>query len=410
MADSLPPDTKPKTGKKRGGKSGKVADFRYKRPSRSNETAPASRKGKGRRAKKGTSHSRIKPFEKPRFHASSGHKPAHLGPRPKQAYAALDLGTNTCRLLIARPSGENFTVIDAFSRVVKLGENLAKTGRLSDEAMDRTLDALAVCSEKLRRRNGYLARSVATEACRRAENGAAFIERVRQETGIVLDIITAQEEARLAVLGCHILLEQGEGPAIIFDIGGGSTELVLLEAGGPIPRIKDWLSVPWGVVSLTDTVPRKGSSGADRAARYAEMRSLVLDSFAAFRTRIGSAAEDPSIRLLGTSGTVTTLASLHLELPQYDRKAVDGLIVPSQSMRDISTRLSSLSRDDRSALPCIGNDRSDLVVAGCAILESILDIWPADRLGVADRGIREGILRSLMANELIASDKKNLEQ
>ncbi len=320
---------------------------------------------------------------------------------PRQAYAALDLGTNNCRLLIARPSGKDFTVIDAFSRVVKLGEDLAMTGRLSDDAMDRTLGALSICADKLQRRNVYLARSVATEACRRAENGPEFIERVRAETGIALDIISAQEEARLAVLGCHILLEQGDGPAVIFDIGGGSTELVLLEAGGPVPHILDWQSVPWGVVSLTDTVGRGAlSSDAERAERYAKMRKLVGDSFAPFAERVADAARQSDIRLLGTSGTVTTLASLYLELPHYDRKAVDGLIVPAESMRDISSRLSSMSRWERSTLPCIGQDRSELVVAGCAILESILDIWPADRLGVADRGIREGILRSLMAAEL----------
>ncbi len=290
-------------------------------------------------------------------------------------------------------------MIDAFSRVVKLGEDLAKTGRLSDEAMDRALGALSICAEKLRRRNVRLARSVATEACRRAANGNAFIERVKRETGIVLDIISAEEEARLAVLGCHILLENGEGPAVIFDIGGGSTELVLVEAGGKIPRIIDWQSVPWGVVSLTDTVGR-GESGKDaRLARYAEMRRIVSDSFAPFGERIAKAAACDDIRLLGTSGTVTTLASLHLELPHYDRKAVDGLIVPSNSMREISTSLSGMSPHERSQLPCIGQDRADLVVAGCAILESILDLWPAKRLGVADRGIREGILRSLMAAE-----------
>jgi len=331
---------------------------------------------------------RRRPFDPPR-------------PSPRQAYAAIDLGTNNCRLLIARPAQQNFVVIDAFSRVVRLGEGLARTGRLSEEAMDRALAALHVCADKLRRRNVRLARSVATEACRRASNGAAFIERVRQETGIRLDVISAQEEARLAVLGCHILLEDGIGPAVIFDIGGGSTELVLIEPGAPVPRILDWQSVPWGVVSLTETV-RAEQPGADegnaatRAMRYARMRELVAESFAAFAVRIAEHAT-PDLRLLGTSGTVTTLASVHLELPQYDRRAVDGLIVPSASMREIATRLSTMSPAERSTLPCIGNERADLVVAGCAILEAILDIWPAQRLGVADRGIREGILRSLMA-------------
>ena len=316
----------------------------------------------------------------------------------KQAYAALDLGTNNCRLLIARPSGENFTVIDAFSRVVKLGEGLANNGRLSDAAMERTLDALHVCAEKLRRRHVRLARSVATEACRRANNGEAFIERVRQETGIALDIISAQEEARLAVLGCHVLLEDGPGPAVIFDIGGGSTELVLVEPSGAVPRIIDWMSIPYGVVSLTDTVGGSDDTGEQRLARYDAMRDLVTKNFAPFTERVGSFAHDSdNIRLLGTSGTVTTLASVHLGLPQYDRQAVDGLIVRSAAMRDISERLSRMSPAERRALPCIGADRADLVVAGCAILESILDIWPAPSLGVADRGIREGILRSLIA-------------
>jgi len=397
MADTIPPDAQKSAGKKRVSKSGKVADFRYKRSRQSGNRSRQSRAGGPRKGDGNPSQNTNRTSQHTRA-------PASGAPRKGEAYAALDLGTNNCRLLIARPSGKDFTVIDAFSRVVKLGEDLATTGRLSDEAMDRALGALKICAEKLRRRNVRLARSVATEACRRAENGPAFIERVRQETGIVLDIISAEEEARLAVLGCHILLEQGDGPAVIFDIGGGSTELVLLQPGGKIPRIIDWQSVPWGVVSLTDTVKRveatDNMSRQDaRLARYAKMRNVVSDSFAPFAERIAAAATKDDIRLLGTSGTVTTLASLHLELPHYDRKAVDGLIVPSGAMRTISTDLSGMSPEERSTLPCIGQDRADLVVAGCAILESILDLWPAERLGVADRGIREGILRSLMAAE-----------
>jgi len=320
----------------------------------------------------------------------------------RQSYAAIDLGTNNCRLLIARPSGENFVVVDAFSRVVRLGEGLAQTGELSQEAMDRALGALHVCADKLKRRNVHLARSVATEACRRARNGEAFIERVRRETGIALDIISAGEEARLAVLGCHVLLEPGLGPAMIFDIGGGSTELVLIESTDTVPRILDWQSVPWGVVSLTETCGPESGDRDDRIARYEAMRDLVRESFAEFAERVqatrGESERKGTLRLLGTSGTVTTLASLHLDLPQYDRRAVDGLIVPAESMRAISTRLSAMSIGERRELPCIGRERADLVVAGCAILEAILDIWPADRLGVADRGIREGILRSLITS------------
>ena len=331
-----------------------------------------------------------------------GETPQHQTPFHRQAFAAIDLGTNNCRLLIARPAGDHFTVIDAFSRVVRLGEGLAQSGRLSDAAMERTLGALKVCADKLQRRNVHLARSVATEACRRATNGGEFIERVAQETGILLDIISAQEEARLAVIGCHLLLEEGDGPAIIFDIGGGSTELVLVEnRAGQAPQIHDWQSVPWGVVSLTESCPPEPDDALGRAERYDAMCAMVRDSLAPFAERLVDAAAkvEPSraLRLLGTSGTVTTLASLHLGLPQYDRRAVDGLIVPSAEMSQLCQRLALMSLAERRAQPCIGRERADLVVAGCAILQTIFALWPADRLGVADRGIREGILRSMMA-------------
>lgn len=319
---------------------------------------------------------------------------ANLGSRggPSRHYAALDLGTNNCRLLIARPQGEGFAVVDAFSRIVRLGEGVSSTGRLSDAAIERTLAALRVCADKLRRRPVTLARSVATEACRRATNGAAFIARAREETGIHLDIISAEEEARLAVLGCHVLIEPGNGPALVFDIGGGSTELVLVDTTPTIPVVLDWHSAPWGVVSLTESTGGPGHG----LAPYAEMRRLVSASFAPFAARLPQDVADP--RLLGTSGTVTTLASVHLGLHHYDRSAVDGLIAPAAAMRRIASDLAGKTLAERAALPCIGRERADLVVAGCAILESILDLWPAERLGIADRGIREGILRRLMAS------------
>lgn len=315
----------------------------------------------------------------------------------RHTYGAIDLGTNNCRLLIARASEGAFTVIDAFSRIVRLGEGLSHSDRLSDAAMDRAVAALAVCGDKLRRRNVSIARSVATEACRRAANGAEFVERVRDETGIVLDIIEAQEEARLAVLGCHKLLEPGDGPALIFDIGGGSTELVLVDHVGGIPRIISWWSAPWGVVSLTESEGRDALEGPDRLVAYKRMRERARHAFARFADMLPK--ERDGIRLLGTSGTVTTLASVHLALPSYDRKAVDGLHVPVGAMQDISTMIAGMDYAERSRLPCIGSERADLVVAGCAILEAIIEIWPAENLGIADRGIREGILRSLMARD-----------
>src|SRR6476646_28445 len=315
----------------------------------------------------------------------------------RHTYGAIDVGTNNCRLLIARPNERGFTVIDAFSRIVRLGEGLARSGELSDEAMDRAVGALSVCAEKLRRRNVSLSRSVATEACRRAKNGQQFAERVYTETGIALDIIEPHEEARLAVLGCHKLLEPGDGPALIFDIGGGSTELVLVDQEDGSPKIRAWWSAPWGVVSLTESEGREALEGPDRLKAYGRMRERARRAFANFATMLPD--NRVGIRLLGTSGTVTTLASVHLALPAYVRRAVGGLHVPMEAMQKISGMISGMDYMERSALPCIGSERADLVVAGCAILEAIMEIWPAKNLGVADRGIREGILRSLMARD-----------
>jgi exopolyphosphatase/guanosine-5'-triphosphate,3'-diphosphate pyrophosphatase len=332
----------------------------------------------------------------PGFEGMAGGRPP-LRRSQRDIYGALDLGTNNCRLLIAKPIEGGFTVLDAFSRIVRLGEGLSTCGKLSQGSMDRAVDALAVCADKLRRRHVTLARSVATEACRRAVNGRDFIARVHRETGIALEIIAPQEEARLAVLGCHKLLEPGDGPALIFDIGGGSTELVLVEPGEPHPRIRAWWSAPWGVVSLTESEGRLAIEGKDRVAAYGRMRERVLRSFAHFVEMLPNKLEN--IRLLGTSGTVTTLASVHLALPSYDRRLIDGLHVATGDMRKISSMIAEMDFKQRSELPCIGTERADMVVAGCAILEAILDIWPAETLGIADRGIREGILRSLMARD-----------
>ena len=326
--------------------------------------------------------------------------PVHNGPVAprgrfplRKSYAALDLGTNNCRMLIARPEGENFAIIDAFSRIVRLGEGLSATGKLSDAAMDRTLTALSICSAKLIRRNVTISHAVATEACRRATNGPAFVERILDETGIQLNVITAEEEARLAVLGCHRLLEPGTGPALVFDIGGGSTELILVDTSGPNPRTVDWLSIPWGVVSLAESIEQDSAEADERLAIYATMRDRIAVYIADFMARITPG--DGALRLLGTSGTVTTLASVHLGLSIYDRRQIDGLRVASSDMRAICADLARKSIPERAEFPCIGPERADLVVAGCAILDAIMDAWPAETVGVADRGIREGILREL---------------
>lgn len=319
--------------------------------------------------------------------------------RHRRAYAALDLGTNNCRLLIARPApGGGFTVIDAFSRVVRLGEGLMQTGALSEAAQERAVAALRICAEKLRRREVWLTRNVATEACRAARNGVDFVDRVYTETGIALDVISPAEEARLAVLGCQSLIDPHGPEALVFDIGGGSTELILVAKGvRGDAEIRAWTSVPWGVVSLAETEPHELPPG-ERAAAYARMRGRVTEHLDRFRTRLGEAPGP--VQLLGTSGTITTLASVELGLPGYDRRRVDGCTVSTDSMRRVAAMLAGKSAAERAEVACIGPDRADLVVAGAAILEAILDAWPAANVRVADRGIREGILRTLITRDL----------
>lgn len=320
--------------------------------------------------------------------------------RAKRTYAALDLGTNNCRLLIARAARDGFYVVDSFSRVVRLGEGLLASGRLSDAAQDRALVALSVCAGKIRRREVTMARSVATEACRRASNGARFIERVYEETGIALDVITAAEEARLAVLGCQALIEPTPEDAIVFDIGGGSTELVLVRPGDDgQAEMRDWVSLPWGVISLAETEPGPLATEAARRGAYARMHASVSHALEGFVARTWPVLDGRELQLLGTSGTVTTLAALQLGLSAYDRTRVDGCYVSVANMRQIGHMLAGFAPAERAQLPTIGADRADLIVAGCAILESILAAFPAERLRIADRGIREGVLRTLIARD-----------
>lgn len=320
-------------------------------------------------------------------------------PEPEKVYGAIDLGTNNCRLLIASPVRGGLRAIDSFSRIVRLGEGLSASGRLSETSQDRAVAALKQCANKLERRGVQMVRSVATEACRRAENTAAFVTRVYEETGIALDVITPQEEARLAALGCESLLDRQANYGLVFDIGGGSTELVLVELcpTSGRPAIAAWTSIPWGVTSLHETFRNDHGNDSD----YSAMRACVVQEVTRFAEscRALGIATLEDVQLLGTSGTVTTLASVHLGLQQYDRRQVDGCIVPSAAMREITSSLSTLTVAERAGWACIGPDRADLVLAGCAILDAVLSVWPCKRLRVADRGIREGILRLLIRHD-----------
>jgi exopolyphosphatase/guanosine-5'-triphosphate,3'-diphosphate pyrophosphatase len=330
----------------------------------------------------------------PTFH----YRPRYAAGRTDRL-AALDLGTNNCRLLIAEPREDGFEVVDSFSRIVRLGEGLAATDYLSDRAMARTLGALKICQRIMARHRVARARCVATEACRRALNGPRFIERVRRVTGIELEVLTHDEEARLAMLGCLPLIEEDAEQLLMVDIGGGSTEIMLLDRletpNGHEPGIS--ISLPLGVVTLSETFARSGGAGA-----YGEMVAMVAERLAAGRAarRLTGGIDGRRTQMLGTSGTVTTLAAVHLGLRRYDRRKVDGLSVPFAAIAAVALELRALDNATRAAHPCIGNGRADLVVAGCAILDAVHAVWPVERLRVADRGVREGILGGLMGQSL----------
>ena len=318
-------------------------------------------------------------------------------------YAALDLGTNNCRLLIATPGRRGqFRVVDAFSRIVKLGEGLGATNALDPDAMDRAVEALKACAAKLAGRTIRRRRLIATEACRRAANGGEFIERVRAEAGIALEVIDRRTEAHLAVAGCASLVDRRARGVVLFDIGGGSTEVALLDLAGGANRspgrsIAGWTSLPVGVVTLSE---RYGGVEVTPSV-FEAMVNDVSEMLGRFehRNRLRRHQRHRHFHLLGTSGTVTTLAGIHLALPRYDRRRVDGLWMTANEVDAVQDALVGSTYAQRRANPCIGSDRADLVLAGSAILEAIRREWPAERLRVADRGLREGMLSDMMTSD-----------
>ena len=332
----------------------------------------------------------------------AGRRPSKFQP---PVYGALDLGTNNCRLLLATPRGSGFRIVDAFSKIIRLGEGLSTTGRLSEAAMDRTIEALAVCTDKMIRREVSRARLVVTEACRAADNSAHFMSRVFDETGLKLEIINPETEARLAVVSCATLLDHDYDGALVFDIGGGSTELSWLELGGrpanagtgsgmPTHRIRGWTSLPVGVVNLTE---KFGGMKVSRTT-FDDMVNHTSEFLEPFERRhaVATRARAGRVHLLGTSGTVTTLAGIHLDLARYDRARVDGQWLQAAQIDAVIASLLNMGYDERASSPCVGPERADLVLAGCAILEAIRRHWPCQRLRVADRGLREGLLSEMM--------------
>jgi exopolyphosphatase/guanosine-5'-triphosphate,3'-diphosphate pyrophosphatase len=322
-------------------------------------------------------------------------------PTEPPCYGALDLGTNNCRLLIATPQPGGFRVIEAYSRIVRLGEGLTASGRLSEAAMERAMAALKVSAEKLRRRRVVRLRAIATQACRMAENGQAFIDQVFAETGLRLQIIAPQEEARLSVAGCLNLIDRSSDAALVVDVGGGSTELSWVDLKGAppagMPPLRAWLSVPIGVVTLAERFP-EGDMATE--SWFRAMVETVKAEIGAFRRADGlrEVFDADRAHLIGTSGAITSLAGLHLNLPRYDRNRVDGIWMTRDECEIAAGRLLVLNARERADQPCIGPDRADLVLAGAAILQAVQELWPCSRVRVADRGLREGILLSLMSD------------
>jgi len=335
--------------------------------------------------------------------------------RSGAAYAALDLGTNNCRLLIARDQGESFRIIDSYSRVVRLGQGLEATGRLSEKSMEAAVEAIAVCASKIKAKRVKQWRCVATEACRKASNGAEFLARVKAETGISLEIISARVESRLAVMGCLNLVDPTKDVSLVIDIGGGSTELSWVdvrklrdETTKPRlyrPPISAWASLPIGVVTLSERVPEI----EDKTAWYNELKDVVRQTIGeqGCETRFTKAFQEGRGHIIGTSGTITSLAGIHLQLPFYQRDKVDGLWFRSADAVSVARDMGSRSFDERAKEPCIGTDRAHLLVAGCAITDVLCEMWPSKMIRVADRGLREGMLIGLMQK---AQKPKSLQE
>ena len=329
--------------------------------------------------------------------AKSAYKPRRGPPGSEAAsYGALDLGTNNCRLLIARPSTTGLIVVDAFSRIVRLGEGVSRTGQLSEDAMCRTIEALRVCSNKLKWHHVGQKRLIATEACRLAENGAAFIDRVEAETGLKLEVIDRETEARLAASGAEPLIDTQASSAVIFDIGGGSTEVMWMQREADRFELKAWISLAAGVVTLSE---RHDGGREVSPETFAEMCAYVRELMAPFVAKVSQIYGDNPVpsHLLGTSGTVTTIAGVHLGLRHYDRSKVDGCWLENEGAGEVTARLLAMTYEERTANGCIGRERADLVLAGCAILEEIRNAFPSPRIRVADRGLREGILLQMIA-------------
>ena len=311
-------------------------------------------------------------------------------------FAAIDLGTNSCRLVIASPTPASFRIVETFSKITRLGEGIINDNELSRPAMRRRINALKVCAGVIEEYAPiYRSRFVATAACRRAKNCKEFLDLVKKETGLTIETISSKEESRLAVVGCIPLLNRNIRRALVFDIGGGSTEISLARVTNSGKTfIEGFVSLPYGVVTISEAFPSQDMTALAYDTIIERTHKLLKEFDEKYNIR--EAIKNQEIQIIGTSGTVTVLGAVHLNLPRYNRSAVDGISITRQDIDRAIAKIKRLGDEGRKKHPCIGAQKADLTMAGCAIIEGLCSFWPIEEITVADRGIREGILLDMM--------------
>lgn len=318
---------------------------------------------------------------------------AHITPQTAEYLAAIDLGTRNCRLIIAKHHGGQIEIVDLFSRFVCLGEGVAQSRRLGRKAMERTITVLKQCAKRLSHYPNVVFSGVTTDAVRRAENAQSFLRRVARETGLKLEMIDEKEEAYYEVLGCARVLDMRKKRHIIFDIGGGSSEIILcsLDQEKRV-RIDEMLSLPYGVVNLYESVDKLTFTSYTSIVE--EVQNLCRRFLVAHLGDLAS-QDVSAFQVIGTSGTTTTVAAMHHNLKMYDRERVDGTSLCFEDVQKVIHYVQSLSPAERRSNAFCGHVEDDLVLTGFAILEGILRAVPCMYFTVTDAGVRDGLIRTL---------------
>lgn len=299
---------------------------------------------------------------------------------------SIDAGTNTFRLLIAELEGpDRFLPLHVSRDIIRLGRGFRARGMISEEAARRALSTLQGYAATLREYGAQEVRAVATSVCREASNGPAFLDRVRAETGIPLEAIVAAEEARLALKGALTVVSADGGPLLLVDIGGGSTEFVLARRDRPA----DPISLPLGVVHLTEEFLRHDPPApAEMAALQAHLDRALAAGLAAYRPLLGQ----PGLTLVGTAGTITTLAAMELGLEVYDPARVNHLRLSRAALSRLLGALTPLPARERLRIRPLEPGREDVIVAGALILAQVMEWFQVPEVVVSDGGLLEGLI------------------